>query len=145
MNLLDVTIPGEAPSTPNQRLHWATKARQTKSQRGSVARRLPSRDALPVVVQVLLTRIAPRRLDTDNLAAALKAHRDQVATWLRVDDASPLVRWLYAQEQGEPSVRIQVGLLPPRLPERVEQQEAPEPYRRASSRGVPTPNVRGPR
>jgi len=56
------------------------------------------RPALPCTV--LMTRIAPRKLDDDNLRGAFKAVRDQVAAWLGVDDADPRVTWAYAQERG---------------------------------------------
>jgi len=48
----------------------------------------------------------------DNLRGALKAVRDQVATWLGVDDADPRVTWEYGQAvDGRPryqAVRIEV-------------------------------------
>lgn len=51
---------------------------------------------------VVLRRIAPGHgLDKDNLQGALKGVRDQVAAWLRIDDASDLVTWLYRQEARE--------------------------------------------
>lgn len=62
-------------------------------------------------VEVVLTRIAPRELDDDNLARSFKAVRDQVAVHLGVDDRSKLVTWRYAQEKGKPreyAVRIEV-------------------------------------
>lgn len=102
---IHVVIPGEAPSTPNLREHWAVKAKRTKAQRAAVARKMPKWTAGPLLI-VRLTRVAFRSLDTDNLAAALKGHRDAVAACLRVDDASPLVRWEYHQAKGEPSVVV---------------------------------------
>ena len=60
------------------------------------------RPSPPVVVT--LTRIAPRKLDTDSLAYGFKATRDAVAKWLGVDDGDESrVRWVYApQERGKP-------------------------------------------
>jgi len=137
--MIEVTIPGHAPSTPNQRLHWAAKAKQTEGQRARVRRRLPDRDVLPALLSVRITRVAPRRLDDDNLRGAMKAHRDAVASWLRVDDASPLVRWEYAQERGEVAVRIQVEV----LGEQVSLSEPSQPAvtARAPRALQPTPNV----
>jgi len=108
--MVDLWIPMETPNITNQRVHWAVKAKQAKSQRGKVARRMPPVYATitePALV-VRFTRSGRRRLDDDGLRAALKSVRDQVASWLRIDDASPLVRWEYAQEAGEPGVRIEV-------------------------------------
>jgi len=53
---------------------------------------------LPVVV--VMTRVGIRPLDTDNLARALKAVRDEVAAWLGVDDADRRVRWVCRQRAG---------------------------------------------
>lgn len=91
-------------SETNQREHWASKARRVKAQRQHVAwafkAERPDRPELPVIVK--LTRIAPRRLDDDNLRAAFKAVRDQVAEWLGVDDADPQVEWHYEDRNGAP-------------------------------------------
>lgn len=53
-------------------------------------------------VVITLTRIAPRSLDTDNLASALKAVRDGAADALGVDDGSGRIEWRYAHERGKP-------------------------------------------
>lgn len=98
---------GDAPSTPNLREHYMARARRTKAQRAAVQRLAPKWEAGPLLV-VTLTRVGKRRLDDDNVRGALKAYRDGVADWLKVDDASPLVRWEYRQETGEPSVRVEV-------------------------------------
>ena len=106
-------VPMRVKSTANLREHWAAKHKRVDAQKAKVRRSCPRWDAGPLLV-VRLTRVAPRRLDDDNLAAALKSVRDAVATWLRVDDASPLVRWVYAQERctkGSESVRVEV--MPP--------------------------------
>lgn len=61
---------------------------------------------------VRLTRMSPRQLDShDNLRAALKSTVDAVASWLRIDDGSMLVRWEYAQEKGEAAVRVEVEVI----------------------------------
>lgn len=114
--MISVTIPGEAPSTPNLREHWAVKAKRMKAQRAAVARRMPAWSEGPLLI-VRLTRVAPRALDTDNLAAALKGHRDAVAARLRVDDASLLVRWEYHQAKGEPAVVVQAWRAGQQAPE----------------------------
>lgn len=56
-------------------------------------------------VAVRLTRVAPRDLDSDNLAAALKHVRDGVADWWDGkekggDDRQPSLAWEYAQKRG---------------------------------------------
>lgn len=100
-------IPIKAPSTPNLREHWAVKAKRAETQKRAARLRCPPWPGGALLV-VKLVRIAPRSLDTDNLAAALKSVRDGIATWLRIDDASPLVAWAYSQERGEDGVRVEV-------------------------------------
>lgn len=50
-----------------------------------------------------LTRISPRRLDDDNLQAAFKGVRDEVAAYFHIDDRDPRIRFEYAQAAGKPS------------------------------------------
>ena len=101
-------------SEANTRTHWAARARRMRLQRDSVTialrpLKLPS---LPVVVT--LTRIAPRRMDSDNLAGSLKGVRDAVADALMpdrgggnqhqrwADDSDDRIEWEYGQRQGKP-------------------------------------------
>jgi hypothetical protein len=106
--VIEVEMDMKIVSVANMRLHWAAKARLTKSQRQK------TRNALAAVAQsfgvevlpvtVVLTRVAPRRLDGDNLQSGFKAVRDGVADWLGVDDGSSLVDWQYAQRSDGPKV-----------------------------------------
>ena len=48
----------------------------------------------------MLTRIAPRQLDGDNLQSAFKATRDGVADWLGIDDGDKRLDWQYRQRSG---------------------------------------------
>ena len=71
----------------------------------------PAQAKTVLPVTVVLTRIAPRRLDGDNLQSGFKAVRDGVADWLGVDDGSSLVDWQYFQRSGkagEYAVEIEV-------------------------------------
>lgn len=108
--LFSATIPLKATGSQNARQHWAVKARQVKKERSAAmlaTARLPAL-VRPALV-VTLTRVGPRLLDAeDNLTATLKAVRDGVAARLKVDDASPLIRWEYRQEKGEYAVRVEV-------------------------------------
>lgn len=68
--------------------------------------------ALPLLVT--LTRIAPRRLDSDNIVGAFKSIRDGIAKWLRVDDRTSNVRWRIRQARrgaGVYAVTIELGSL----------------------------------
>jgi hypothetical protein len=106
--VIEVEIDMKIVSVANMRLHWAAKARLTKSQRQKTKNALAAVaqsfgvEVLPVTV--VLTRIAPRQLDGDNLQSGFKAVRDGVADWLGVDDGSSLVDWQYCQRSGGPKV-----------------------------------------
>lgn len=95
----------------NAREPWQARHRRVKLERKTTAIALMTlqRPALPCTV--LLTRFAQSNgLDDDNLRAALKGVRDEVAKWLGVDDRnSTRVRYAYAQARGVASVRIQFG------------------------------------
>jgi len=100
-------VPVKVASTSNLREHWAAKHKRTDAQKRATRAKCPLWTGGPLLV-VTLTRVAPRRLDDDNLRGALKSVRDAVASWLRIDDASLLVRWEYQQETGKvPLVRVE--------------------------------------
>ena len=75
-------------SEANGREHWRPKSARVKRHRITAWAELRKveRPAFLGPVQITLTRIAPRTLDDDNLAAGFKATRDGVADWLGVDD-----------------------------------------------------------
>lgn len=99
---MEIEIPIHTVSVLNTREHNHAKARRAKKHRASAhwAMKAAPKPALPVTV--VLTRVAPRELDGDNLQAALKACRDGVADWLGVDDRDPRVTWSYGQRTGKP-------------------------------------------
>lgn len=106
--VLTFTLPLKTVSLTNVREHWGEKARRANRQRHAVSLKCPKWSEGPLVA-VLLVRIAPCELDDDNLRGALKHVRDGVASRLGVDDRTPLVRWEYAQEKGEPGVRVTIS------------------------------------
>lgn len=91
--------------TPNRsngdRVHWAVIAKERKNQRRAVGLKCPPLKPDPALV-VTLTRRSSGTLDDDGLRTALKSARDAIAAKLRVDDATPLVRWEYRQEPAPP-------------------------------------------
>jgi hypothetical protein len=108
MTQFTITIPLRLDSMLNLRLHHMSKHRKVKAQR-EAAIVVPC--GTPVPCTVLLTRIAPRELDGDNLQGAFKALRDGIAARLGVDDRDRRVTWLYDQERGQPkeyAVRITI-------------------------------------
>jgi hypothetical protein len=108
--MIEVVLPIKAVSIANMRMHWAVKAKLAKSHRGSIRAGLESVAPIPpgLPLTVVLTRMGPKTLDTDNLASSLKAVRDGVADWLGVDDGSPQLDWQYAQRKGVYSVEVEV-------------------------------------
>lgn len=106
-------IPIRLPSLANGqgRVGWRKVARMKKDQRAAVAlvladRRTPPLPPLPAIVTI--TRVGPRRLDDDNLAAACKYVRDAVAAAYGEDDGGPLYEWRYAQQIGTYAVEVEV-------------------------------------
>lgn len=102
VHLTTVTMRLETVSEANTRGEGARMARK-KNQKQVVttflcARLRPNLGPAMVRTQgpmrVVLVRGAPRRLDNDNLASAMKACRDAVAAWLGVDDGDEaMVTW----------------------------------------------------
>ena len=93
----------------------ATRAARQRSIVALVFRTL--RCAVPCNVRIV--RIAPSRLDDDNLARAAKAIRDELASWLGVDDRDERVSWSVAQTKGgvrEYAVRVIVRRWSPAAP-----------------------------
>ena len=106
-----VTYAIRLTGSQNAREHWRARARRVKAERTTAmvacCASLTRPKRWPVVVR--LTRIGPRKLDSDNVAGACKATRDGVADWLGVDDGDESrVRWVYAQERGAYGVRVEV-------------------------------------
>jgi hypothetical protein len=94
-----------------RREHWSAIRRRTKAQRELSALLLNRQtNKLEPPLMVVLTRIAPRRLDDDNLRGACKSVRDSVADWLGFDDGNErAVSYHYEQEQRSAyGVRVEV-------------------------------------
>jgi hypothetical protein len=109
--------PLETVSEKNRHEHWRAKAARTQQQRSlTLAVLLHTVGAMPMWEggwMIYLTRIAPRRLDSDNLQRALSAVRDGVAEWLQIDDGSARLTWDYGQEKGVPwQYAVRVVLVP---------------------------------
>lgn len=92
----------------NKREHHMVKHRRARREQGNAAMVLAASGKVRLLkasmpLHVELVRIAPRRLDPDNLAASWKHYQDGIAQVLNVDDGDKsLVSWSYSQERGEP-------------------------------------------
>lgn len=108
--MIRIELPIKTVNTTNSREHWSTVHRRTKATRQIVGLKLNTvqRPALPV--RVVLTRQSKNLMDAhDNLRTSLKPVVDEVAKWLRLDDADPRVTWEYIQERARTfGVRIEV-------------------------------------
>lgn len=97
-------------SENNARERWQVRAARRKKQRQAVRAAWDSlpwqcrqHGALEFPLVVTLVRVAPRKLDGDNLQGALKAIRDEVAACLGVDDGDEeAVTWEYKQRKDGP-------------------------------------------
>lgn len=101
---LTVRVPIRVKSEANQREHHMVKARRVKGHRRAVWAILYNESVRESQkYRVTFTRIAPRKLDDDNLTSAFKACRDETAKWLGMDDAPGSgIEWCYTQTIGEP-------------------------------------------
>lgn len=95
----------------NAREDWRRRHGRVKRERHAVAWLLKNVQRPSIPCTVLLTRSAPSGgLDDDNLRAALKGARDEIADWLGVNDRySAKVRYAYAQVRGAWGVGIEFG------------------------------------
>ncbi|MFB1482254.1 hypothetical protein [Corallococcus sp. RDP092CA] len=109
MSCIKFEVPVRTVNITNRREHHMETHRRAKGQRDATHLLWPGWSG-PALLVVRLTRVSPGTLDSgDNLPAALKSIRDEVARQLRLDDASPLVRWVYAQALGAPSVLVELS------------------------------------
>jgi crossover junction endodeoxyribonuclease RusA len=98
-----IELPIRIESEANGREHWAPKMNRVKMHR-QAAIAIPKHKLPGLPCMVTLTRIAPRRLDGDNLQSGFKALRDGIADRMGVKDNDPGVTWVYAQERAAPKV-----------------------------------------
>lgn len=95
-------------SLANERLHWRQMAGIKRFQRSMTAACMHGHALPSPPLVVTITRVGPRRLDDDNLAAACKYVRDQIAAEVGVDDGSPLYTWQYEQRAGDYGVEVEI-------------------------------------
>ena len=99
--VVKIILPLKLPSLANARLHWRALDKIKRSQKDAVTAWMRHRQFPPLPVVVTITRIGKRRLDGDNLQAAAKYVRDQIAAIYETDDGSDLFVWRYEQRLGE--------------------------------------------
>lgn len=148
--MIAFTVPLVTKSAANLREHHMARHKRVKAQRETVKQHLPA-VRIEAMLDIRLTRLGVGELDTDNLAGAMKAVRDEVASWLRLDDGSTLVRWSYAQEpvaRGGEAVRVEIesvhGGLATKPSWKAQRAHAPAPDETPvqKMKRLATPNVR---
>lgn len=107
-----VELPGlRLKSEANARGHsLGAKSSRAKAVRAAVLRGLAGRVLPPLPVRVCVTRISPRRVDSDNLASAAKSPRDAAAEALGIDDGPAETRatWRETQVAGPYGARVTI-------------------------------------
>lgn len=97
--VLVIDLPIRTQSEANLRQHWSVRHKRVAAQRAAVLLHLNALGVPEPPLLVTLVRLAPNRLDSDNLAGAFKGVRDGIAEWLKIDDGDDRVQWRYSQEQ----------------------------------------------
>lgn len=121
-----ITVAGYVLSAANARESKSDRAARVKAQRAQafavvLAALRTERPVIELPLTIVVTRVSPYRLDSDNLASATKAQRDGATDALRQyakdqrrrgprDDSDGLT-WLYAQQScrgGEEHLRFEL-------------------------------------
>jgi hypothetical protein len=117
--LMLVNIPLRLGRGLNDRdAHWRKRHRRVRDERDMIAWALVGKPKPATPCTFRIIRIAPGRLDDDNLPGACKAVRDQLAAWMGVDDRHrDIVRYVYDQGRGGTgyygvTVQVTAGLPP---------------------------------
>lgn len=110
--VITVDLPIKTGSGLNERVHWGTRARMAKLERGTSCLMVKAKvNWAGSRTVVKLTRYSFGELDDDNLKGSLKSVRDGVADAFGIADNDKRVKWEYAQEKckrGAYGVRIQI-------------------------------------
>lgn len=112
-DIIRIEIPGlKTVSEANAHEHWRKRQVRAKAQRQSAFMHTHGHvrsDVSPLPATVTLTRLGPRKLDSDNCAGAMKHVRDGVADAIGVDDGDEGYDWQYRQEKSKTyGVRIEI-------------------------------------
>lgn len=113
--MIEVTIPLRLYNPLNNgHGHWYTVANRRRQQKGwtmtalrGPCKALPGPDRIKTL-RLTITRIGPRRLDTVNAYASVKAVEDAVSAIVGVDDGDPRWKLVVDQEKGPFGVRIRI-------------------------------------
>jgi hypothetical protein len=113
--MIEFVLPIRTISENNFSAHWTKKFKLHRDQKTEVKYYfLNKRINIQLPCTVKITRISPRKLDSDNLQGSLKWIRDAIAEQIipgkaagRADD-DPRITWKYAQEKGKQGIKIAI-------------------------------------
>jgi len=114
--MLDIELPIPTVSEANNTDHWSIKSKRKKIQKLLIKSSFNRLSPIIIIpCHVILTRLASRDLDDDNLVSAFKTVRDAIADYIRpglapgrADDHKGIT-WVYKQERAKTrGVRIQI-------------------------------------
>jgi len=107
--IVELNIPIRTVSEANIREHWTKTHKRHKSQQFAIYKHwlaYVNKNPFPLPCKIVLTRISPRKLDSDNLQMAFKHTRDTLAGLIIPHqkagqaDSSPFINWIYDQQKG---------------------------------------------
>lgn len=107
-------VPIRTTTGLNAREHWAQRAKRVKKERSSAYLQMVNqffRNPVlpPLPLRITLTRIGPRKCDSDAVPGGLKGCRDGIADALGIDDGNDEhATWEYRQERGKWAVRVEI-------------------------------------
>lgn len=109
LKILKLSVPIRLMSEANLlRQHWSKRHKRKKDTQRAILYMLGRHEKPRLPCSVHLTRIAPRRLDADNLAFCLKSSIDCIADWLvpglqpGFADSDKRLKFSWDQKKGEP-------------------------------------------
>ena len=114
--MIVIEIPGlRLVNVANAREHFRARSRRVKGERAAVrmAWLAAGRPTVAPPARVVITRIGPMRMDSDNVVTAGKAVRDELAAIVfGVDDRDRRIEWVVIQEsagRGVYGVRVEIA------------------------------------
>ena len=109
---IEFTVPVQVVSEANRRDHWAVRRKRFQDQAATLFAvwcSSPTPFGVAKPLRITFTRLGPQKLDSDNLAGAFKAMRDEVARRIGLDDGDNGLTWVYEQEASkEHGVRVRI-------------------------------------
>lgn len=112
-----VEMPIDLVSEANTREHHMKRAARASAQRSNARMYLQqvirsTGDVLPTLpLIVTLSRIAPRKLDTDNHVVSCKHVRDGIADYFGVNDRDEdKIKWLYGEQVRDDAYGVMVEI-----------------------------------